>query len=143
MVWTPPERNYSGIQHEEFRRTFDPAFDTLHDALSDAYYNFWSNTKRSPLNPFGNPKSKPFQGYDVQPTRAESKALFDKLHGLIYHHYAVEFHAENLKQPEPKRIPEEEYNVVRSRDGSLKSTKADTAQAGIDALDAEGVRITL
>ncbi len=132
MAWTPADRNYTGIQHEGFRRTFAPAFDVLHDALSDAYYNFWRQGQ-----------SRPFQGYDVQPTLAESKALFGKLHALIFYHYDVEFHAENLRRLPAERIPEEEYNIVRRRDGSIRGRKADTAQAALAALDTEGIRITL
>ena len=132
MAWAPVERNYSGIQHEEFRRTFDPPFDVLHDALSDAYYNFWRTGQ-----------GRPFQSYDVQPTRAESKALFEKLHALIFHHYDVQFHAANAKRPPAQRIPEEEYNIVRKRDGTVGRLKAGSAQDAIDAFALEGITVNL
>ena len=132
MAWAPPERNFAGIRHEDFRRTFDPAFDTLHDSLSDAYYNFWRQGQ-----------SKPFQGHDVQPTLAESKALFEKLHALVFHHYDVQFHTANTKRPPAQRIPEEEYNVVRRRDGSVDHLKSESAQAAIDALAVEGITVSL
>lgn len=132
MAWTPSVRNYDGIQHESFRRTFDSRFEVLHDALSDAYYNFWRQGD-----------SKPFQGHNVQATPAESKALFDKLHGLIFWHYDVEFHRENLRRPPAKRIPEEEYNIVRGRDGNIRHRKADISKAKIAAIGSENIRITL
>lgn len=34
----PAIRNYDGVQHGEFRRTFDPTYVAAHDALDDAYY---------------------------------------------------------------------------------------------------------
>ncbi len=132
MAWTPTERNYVGIQHEDFRRTFDTTFEALHDALSDAYYNFWRQGQ-----------SKPFQGYDVQPTQAESKALFDKLHALIYYHYDIRFHKANMRRAPSKRIPEEEYNIVRNRAGDIVARKSEAGQVEIDTRDTEGVRITL
>ena len=124
MTWEPSVRNYDGIQFEELRRTLDPEFDTLHDNLSSCYYNFWK---------FGN--SKPFvvnaKSWDVQNTPAESKVLFDKLHGLVFHMRDVKFHSENMKRPKPKQYDENKYRYIRNELGEI--TK-DRLQVSLDKI---------
>lgn len=127
--WIAPERNYDGIFAEKLRRAIDTQFNQAADELSDAYYNFWRA---------GN--SHPWRGYDVQPTPAESKALFDKLHGLIWHLYTIAFHQANLNQPVDEQIDEARYNFVEE---GGKTSLSDLAAQRVAELEAEGITLTI
>lgn len=117
-------RNRTGIADAEIRATVDPTFEALHDSLEVAYYQFWKHGR-----------SQPWQGYDVQATPAESKALFDQLHGLIFHHRELVLDAEDQKRPVGQRIP------ARRRIGSDGKAKTTVATEAIAAATAKGVTI--
>lgn len=89
------DRNFEHIQFETIRKRIDGKYNSLHDELTECYYKFWKKGL-----------SKPFQGYDVQKTPEESKELFDKLHGLLFTMYSIEFvkeyNDEKLLNPELK-----------------------------------------
>jgi hypothetical protein len=124
-------RNFTDVQHESLRLELDGKYNALHDELSATYYDYWKKGL-----------SFPWQGYDAQPTLEQSKALFDKLHGLIWHHYEVEFHQLNLSKPLLERIPEEEYNDTVDDLG--RTVKRDQlAQSKIDQLALESITITI
>jgi len=131
-MWVPAERNFEKIQFEELRRQIDGVFNTAHDELSDSYYNYWR---------FGN--SKPFRGFDAQSTLEESKILFDKLHGLIFHLRHLKFHQENLKQISSKQIPEEKYNIIFDKDGNPIGKKSDEILVIIQLLKDEGIELII
>jgi len=87
-------RDYSKAQDGAIRAMVDPTFTDLHDALTEAYYQHWRHGR-----------SSPWQGYDVQATPAESKALFDRLHGVIFHLREVALADADQAQPVRDRIP--------------------------------------
>ena len=127
---TPIQRNRDNIQFAGLRKKVDPKFETLHDTLSAAYYDHWK---------YGN--SMPWQSYDVQSTPEESKALFDKLHGLIFHERQVEFHNENLKTSVKDQISEDEYNIIKDKDGNILGKVSDETDLKIAQLKTEGFEI--
>ena len=92
------ERNYENIRFEDIRKVVDPKYNKLADELSEAYYNFWKKGL-----------SHPWRGYDVLDSPEKSKEQFDKLHGLIWLWYNVEFNDYNLSLPPEKRIPLDQY----------------------------------
>ena len=114
-------RNFDKIQFEELRKIVDTKFNVVHDELSDCFYN-----------------KKSFRDYGVL-----SKELFDKLHGLIFLKRDVEFHEENLKQPENKKISEEEYNEIKDSQGNLITKKNEESQQKINELKAEGIELVI
>lgn len=81
------------IQFDALRKDIDPPFLALVAELETAYYRHW---KRG--------EAHAFQGFDVQATPDESKALFDKLHGAIWRAHAVAIAEENEKQGRPYDI---------------------------------------
>ena len=93
-------RNYDNIQFADIRATIEQPFNNLHDELTNCYYKYWKNGL-----------SKPFKGYDVQATLEASKALFEELHGLIFHELSVAFHEYNKQLPKDKQIPEAAYDT--------------------------------
>lgn len=131
-MWRPPARNTQGIQFGELRAKIDFRFNAIADELSDCYYNYWKNGV-----------SKPFQGYDKGTTLEESKLTFDTLHGLIWHHYNIHFHLENLKQLPEKRIPESKYNELRNELGEVSDTKEQFSLREIQRLRLNGFEITV
>lgn len=76
------ERNFDYIQFAELRKQIDSRFNTIHDELSECYYD-----------------KKPFREYGIL-----DKEIFDKLHGLVFMKRDVEIYEENEKQS----IPDEE-----------------------------------
>lgn len=117
------ERNYDGIQYEDLRKIIDPKFNQVHDALSQAYYEekefSWKGTDYGTLD----------------------KETFDKLHGLIFLKRDVDFHEENLKQPEP--YSEEEYNDIYDEEENIINKKYLKAQEKIEQYQNEGINIDL
>lgn len=135
MPFEAARRNFDGVQFENLRRTLDHRLNQLHDELSAAYYDHWRQGK-----------SQPFQSFDVQATPEESKALFDKLHALIFAHYDILFHEANLAQPVQDRIDEEKYDVVRGKkkgDKTIRYRKSERAVTMIAERAAEGIEITV
>jgi hypothetical protein len=114
------ERNFDGIQFEDLRRTVDGKFNTMHDELTDCYYN-----------------KKPFQG------KLLTKEEFDKFHGLIFHLYIIAFHQANLAQAKKDRIPEEKYNDITDEAGAVIAKKTDLASQEIARLKAEGFELVI
>lgn len=131
-VFRTTQRNYQRVQFGEIRKEFDKPYNRLADELSDIYYNYWKKGK-----------SKPWQGYDVQPTLEQSKELFDKLHGLIWHWYNVNFHKLNMSRPLEERIPEEEYNYVYGPDGKVFYKKSEHSREIIEELKKQGIEIKI
>lgn len=131
-MWQPAQRNFDKIQFEKLRKKVDITFNAAHDKLSDCYYNYWKK---------GN--SKPFRGYDVQPTREESKRLFDKLHGLIFQLRELKFHSENLKQPAKDRIPEEKYNIIFDSERKPIGKRVDAVILRVEELRKEGIELEI
>ena len=122
MTWTPVERNFDKIQFEMLRKIVDGKFNTVHDELSDAFYN-----------------GKPFRTYGIL-----TKEKFDKLHGLIFEIYNVTFHTENLKQKPAKNvIPEDKYNNIYDDVGTLVGKKSDLSQTAINAAKTEGYELVI
>ena len=66
-------RNFDKIQFSDLRKKVDPAYNKLHDELSDCYYNYWKKGLSKPFVVESN-------SYDVQATQKENKTLFDKIH---------------------------------------------------------------
>jgi len=124
-MWKARKRNLDGIQFEELRKRIDPRFNALHDQLSDCYYNFWEKGLSKPFSVGG-------RMWDVKPTVAESKVLFDKLHALIFHRRDIVFHEENMKQPANKRYSEEKYRYTRNDLGEIIKDKT---QASLDYVE--------
>jgi len=110
-------RNFNGIQFSELRKKIDGKYNLVHDELSDCYYN-----------------KKPFGEYGIL-----TKEVFDKLHGLIFLLRDVEFHQENLKQPESERIPEVKYNNIYDSSGNIVGKKFDKTTQKINDLATEGI----
>lgn len=121
MAFKPVQRNWKNIQFEELRRKVDPKFNQVHDELSDCYYN-----------------KKPFRNYGIL-----DKETFDKLHGLIFLKRDVEFHQENLKQPEKDRIPEERYNDITDETRKVVGKRHTEAVKQIAKLKTEGIELSI
>lgn len=104
--YTPPVRNFDRVQFETYRKKVDSKFNTLHDELSDCYYNFWKHGNSKPFNAGS-------KTYDVQETPEESKVLFDKLHGLIFHLHEQAIEQEHLSTPKGKQDSKFESRVMQ------------------------------
>jgi len=132
MAYKPPVRNFDRVQFEEIRRSLDKRFNDAHDGLTAAYYDHWRNGR-----------SRPWQGYDVQPTNDESKALFDKLHGLIFLLRDVAFHDANMSLPEAERYSEDAYRYDRDEQGQITRDRLQESQDSIERLRVEGIEVTI
>lgn len=62
-----------GVQFESVRKAVDQKYADFHDALSDAYYNYWKKGL-----------SKPVGAFDKAANPAASKTLFDQLHAAAF-----------------------------------------------------------
>ena len=107
--------NFKDVQYEPIRRLIDPKYLALVEKLEDCYYGdkIAVNGRRTRQNCWLDGTSRPFtmggQTFDVQATPEESKALFEKLHGLIWKQYDIEFDIENQKlAPAPDTLSEDE-----------------------------------
>lgn len=88
-----------GVQFAEIRKAVDPAFLALAESLETAYYGPRDeNGAFVPGEGWRNGKSSPWNGYDAQKTPAESKALFDQLHGEMWNQHHLALVAENEQQ---------------------------------------------
>lgn len=145
-------RNFEHVQFAGPRteiiagKPFDQHFNELHDALEIAYYGVpipESNpVSRDPNTGWRNGFSADWHGHDKQATPEESKALFDKLHGLIFQHRDVLFHALNEKKPLAKRVKREKYDAQEvDENGAVTVWKSEFARLSIDALKLAGVEI--
>jgi hypothetical protein len=128
-------RNYDRIQFERYRRKIDPKFNALHDELENCYYEFWKQGR-----------SKPFQGYDVQPLREASKELFDQLHGLIFQEHLLALNQEHLisVEKEPKFEKYMKYDL-RDKEGKIikQVDRIAQAQQTKTQLNQGGISITI
>ncbi len=113
------KRNFDRIQFSELRKIVDEKFNSVHDELSDCYYN-----------------NKSFRTYGIL-----DKETFDKLHGLIFKMRDVEFHTENLKLAEKDKISEEKYNNIIDKEGKVIGKKNEEAALKVSALNAEGFQL--
>ena len=149
MTFQPATRNRSGIRFEALRRDLDPLFELLHDSLSAAYYDHWRHGKSCPwpdettLNKLAElgirPKAEEVPAFDAQETSRDSKALFDKLHGLITtHHYILAFHAANQALTADKQIDRDQYDPPDEDE----KRPTDYATDAIDAAKSSGVDLS-
>jgi hypothetical protein len=115
-------RNFAGIKHEELRREIDPQFNKIHDELTSCFKQ-------------GIPFSYNGMDYGVL-----DKATFDKLHGLIWLWYDVEFHRKNQKRAIP--YPEEDYNEV-TIDADTAAKKHELAIQRIAEHKAKGLELRI
>lgn len=118
-------RNREGIADAEIRAQVDPTFEALHDALETAYYKFWRQGR-----------SQPWQGYDVQATPAQSKALFDDLHGAIFHAREVALDVADQQRPVNERI-----RAARRLEADGR-TKREASEAWLASAAQRGIVIT-
>lgn len=123
-MYKKSEQNTKGIMFEELRKKVDTPFVDLHDELSKCYYDFW---KKGKSHPFVNGDNI----YDVQATPEESKALFDKLHGLIGHLHAVAMNAEYEKTGDV----DEKFERMNPKEKVAESNKF------VKDLEMEGIKI--
>jgi hypothetical protein len=111
LLPTKHHRNYDGVEMADLRQEIDHPFNALHDALEICYYQHWRQGQ-----------SAPFGAWDVQPTMTLSKALFDRLHGLIFDLRELYLDQANQRRPAHKRYdmaavrgPESELQAIRKR----------------------------
>ena len=120
-------RNFGGIKHQALREKVDPIAYMLADELEDCYYGSYVDEDTPRLQDgWKQGNSKPFLTvFDVQPSLPESLALFQALHGLIWHLYTLLF--DEVNQQEPVPIPESEYALETDID-SVQHDKRTTAR---------------
>jgi hypothetical protein len=118
--YIPPNRNFDKIQFADIRKDLDPKFNDIHDELTRCYYGRLS-----------------YLDYGIL-----DKETFDKLHGLIFDHHAVEFHDTNLTLPKKDRIPEAKYRYIYDEKGQIQSDKVAKAQTNIAGMKVAGVELT-
>lgn len=120
MAWKPPVRNFDGVQFERLRKRpeLDAKFNEVCDRLSAAYYDGGTFRQGKLWINFGELKK-------LDPEQA--KLIFDKLHGLVWHHYDVALVAANRALGE---YPEEEVNcpVEVAQDGTVLKRREDLAK---------------
>jgi hypothetical protein len=132
MTYVAPVRNFNNIQFDRIRSILDDRFNTAHDELTSAYYDYWAKGI-----------SHPWRSFDAQPTPAESKVLFDKLHGLIFQLRMIAFHNANMTLPLAQRYSEDAYRYGRDRNGDILFDNLATAQTAISLLAAQGINLTV
>lgn len=121
MGWQPPDRNFDGVQHAEFRAAFDTKFNEVHDELTAAYYD-----------------GTPFRSVGVL-----TKEQYDGLHSLLWWYYDLKFHELNQRRPQAQRIPEAEYNVAEvAPGGTITLRKSEVAAIAVAQLEALGIELS-
>ena len=101
-------RNFDNVQFASLRANVDPPFNALHDELEEAYYQFWKLGQ-----------SHPWLGFDVQATPAESKALFDRLHGALWWAYDIKLNDANDALAQPDRFDADRIDPVVNPDAPV------------------------
>jgi len=147
-----PVRNFSGVQNEALRtrlvrgKRLDDIFNEIHDTLEESYYGDRGADGRFVAGTgWRNGQSKPFsigaRTFDVQPTREESKALFDRLHALLWDRYNVAMHRLNLSLPRGQQLDREDYDANdRDELGNVVNWKSEVALTRLDAAKNDAVR---
>lgn len=112
LLYMPvPLDNQTTCQHASLRfgpEQLDIKIRGLVDTLEDAYYNHWKLQR-----------SKTFLTFDMQETLQDSKALFDRLHGIIWNFHFLLFHIFNTERLIDERISGERYRYVYDEKGVL------------------------
>ncbi len=134
MAFQATERNLTNVQHAKIRTKIDAKFNDVHDRLSAAYYDGGVFTQGGKSWDFGALKT-------TDP--ASAKAVFDKLHGLIFTIRDVVFNQTNLALPKKQQIPVEQYDNITDESGVKIGSKAALAQTVIDLLRAEGIELVI
>lgn len=134
MSYKKVERNMTNIQHQVIRDKIDAKFNDVHDRLSAAYYDGGVFTQGEKSWDFGKLKKQ---------NPADAKALFDKLHGLIFHLRDVAFNETNLALPKNERIPVKKYDAITDDSGTIIGSRLEVTQTIINTLKAEGVELVI
>lgn len=134
MAFKTEVRNMTNIQHQTIRAKIDAKFNDAHDRLSAAYYDGDVFTQRGRSWDFGSLKA-------ADP--ANAKAVFDKLHSLIFQIRDVIFNQTNLALPKNQRIDVSKYDDIYDDSGVKIGSKAALAQTVISTLKAEGIELVI
>ena len=102
------DRNYTNVEDAMLRLEIDHVFNALHDDLTELYYQHWRKGEID-LPWFGHRPSS------VQ----EAKALFDELHGEIFHKRDERMIAKGWERPFSSDEPPEEPLLMRSTKVSI------------------------
>ena len=134
---TPSLKN---AQHQTVREVVDAPYIEAVRRLEASYYgtpltvdNEGMATSRA-KDGWRNGINHPFEEHDLPTDPADAKALFDKLHGLIWHQYREAFDVEAKKQGL------ENYDPVKPNKPEGRQTKLARAQVEIARLEAEGFK---
>jgi len=120
MTWRAVQHNRKDIPYKALRERIDTAYEALHDGLSDAYYNHWSQGQ-----------SYPWFLWDVRPSAAATETQYRLLQGFLSDLYTVIFHRCNMALPQP--WPREEYDAIYDRSGVVTGYRSDAALAKLQA----------
>lgn len=134
MAYKTVDRNMTNIQHQVVRDKIDTKFNDVHDRLSTAYYDGGVFTQSGKTWDFGALKA-------ADP--ANAKAVFAKLHGLIFQIRDIVFNQTNLALPKKDQIPVEQYDTLKDETGAVIASKAELAQTIITTLKAEGIELVI
>ena len=94
-------RNYERTQFADIRKKIDPHINEINDELEVAYYNHWK---------LGLPYN--FYGYNVLSSVEESKAQFDRIHGLLFSLHEELLREINKALPNKERYLPLEYEYA-------------------------------
>lgn len=133
-MYTPAERNLDKVAYEDIRKDVDVAFNDAHDALSVAYYEHWKKGDYS----------VEFQGYKPADgdTLEQAKALFDKLHGLVFKMHEVKLYEENEKKPSKDVDAKLKASLELVKEGETE-TRVDKIKSDITSLKGEGLELII
>ncbi len=146
-------RNYRNVVFEGLRTQVEPRFTALHDKLENAYYGTPQLDSRGELTAraqdgwkhgVSHPITIGSKTFDVQANPRESKLLFDKLHGLIFHKLQLAMIAQNEANPE--KIPLDRLDPPELDRVTLQPTgrrDSDISRDVIATLASEGLDITI
>lgn len=128
------DRDLDNVQYESYRKIIDVKFNALHDDLQDAYYTYWKKGA-----------SHPWQVHDVQATPAESKELFDKLHGLIWQEHILAMKAKHdVAATKEKGFQENMVDKPLDKEGNPQGVgRYDKAVASKAVSTLDGITITI
>lgn len=105
MSYQPVVRNYQGIKHQKIREQIDPLYDSVHDLVSAAYYDYWRQDISHPITIDG-------KSYDKQATVKASETLMNELCDMAWQARVVLFHQLNKVLPAGDQFPETEYRYL-------------------------------